>query len=110
MLCTVKALGCACDHLAVRLQIGYVLGDSGRSWLAGFGEKSPEYIWHKPSYNAYIDWSTRGVTVFANWSIEQTDKSYKRLLYGPLAKFDMEGALRNHAFHSWMGDALVCGM
>lgn len=73
------------------LQIGYVLGDSGRSWLAGFGENSPEFIWHKPSYNAYIDWSTRGVSVFANWSIEQTDKSFKTLLYAPLAKFDMEG-------------------
>jgi len=28
--------------------------------------------------------------VFANWSQEQTDGTYKSLLYGPLAKFDME--------------------
>ena len=70
-----------------------MLGDSGRSWMAGFGKNSPQFIWHKPSYNSYIDWSTRGVTVFANWSIEQTTGEYKRLLYAPLAKFEMEGAL-----------------
>ncbi len=28
--------------------------------------------------------------MFANWSQEQTDGTYKTLLYGPLAKFDME--------------------
>lgn len=76
-----------------------MLGDSGRSWLSGYGTNYPPYIWHKPSYNSYIDWSTRGVTVFANWSIEQTDSTYKRLLYAPLAKFDMEGApLQGHLF------------
>ena len=67
-----------------------MLGDSGRSWLAGFGTDYPTFIWHKLSYNSYIDWPTRGVTVFANWSQEQTDGTYKTLLYGPLAKFDME--------------------
>ena len=73
-----------------QFQVNYVLGDSGRSWLAGFGTNYPTYIWHKLSYNSYIDWPTRGVTVFANWSQEQTDGTYKTLLYGPLAKFDME--------------------
>ncbi len=48
---------------AVPLQVNYVLGDSGRSWLAGFGSDYPTYIWHKLSYNSYIDWPTRGVTV-----------------------------------------------
>ena len=67
-----------------------MLGDSGRSWLAGFGKNYPTHIWHKLSYNSYIDWPTRGVTVFANWSQEQTDGTYKTLLNGPLAKFDME--------------------
>ncbi len=49
-----------------RWQVNYVLGDSGRSWLAGFGSDYPTYIWHKLSYNSYIDWPTRGVTVSAN--------------------------------------------
>jgi Glycosyl hydrolase family 9 len=34
-----------------KYQIDYALGDSGRSWLIGFGSDYPEYIWHKLSYN-----------------------------------------------------------
>lgn len=34
-----------------KFQIDYALGDSGRSWLIGFGSDYPDYIWHKLSYN-----------------------------------------------------------
>jgi Glycosyl hydrolase family 9 len=34
-----------------KYQIDYVLGDSGRSWLIGFGDDYPEFLWHKLSYN-----------------------------------------------------------
>ena len=73
-------------------QVNYVLGDSGRSWLAGFGSDFPTFIWHKLSYNSFIDWPTRGITIFSNWSQEQTDGTYKTLLNGPSPKFDMECA------------------
>ena len=32
-----------------QFQINYVLGDGGRSWLAGFGSNYPKYFWHKLS-------------------------------------------------------------
>jgi len=61
------------------------------SWLIGFGDNYPEYIWHKPSYNAAIDWPLRGVTIFANWTAQQTSGSFKQLLTAQASKFDMEG-------------------
>lgn len=36
-------------------QLNYLLGSSGRSWVTGFGENYPMTMWHKPSYNSYID-------------------------------------------------------
>ena len=38
------------------LQVDYILGDSGRSWLIGYGTNYPTMLWHKYSYNSYIDW------------------------------------------------------
>lgn len=40
--------------------MNYILGDSGRSLVVGVGSNYPQYLWHKRSYNAYIDWPTRG--------------------------------------------------
>ncbi|KAI8814843.1 family 9 glycoside hydrolase [Cladochytrium replicatum] len=41
-------------------QINYVLGDNGRSWVVGFGEKYPKLPYHKSSYNSLIDYPLRG--------------------------------------------------
>lgn len=43
-----------------KFQINYLLGSSGRSWVSGFGEKFPTYMWHKASYNSYIDTNMPG--------------------------------------------------
>jgi endoglucanase len=40
-------------------QINYILGDSGRSWMVGFGKGYTQYAWHKPSYNSYLDWDPK---------------------------------------------------
>jgi len=41
-------------------QLNYMLGDCGRSWVVGFGEKSPIRPYHKSSYNSFIDYPLRG--------------------------------------------------
>ncbi|QRV78636.1 endoglucanase [Ceratobasidium sp. AG-Ba] len=41
-------------------QINYMLGDTGRSWVVGFGEGSPVRPYHKSSYNSFIDYPMRG--------------------------------------------------
>ena len=46
--------------------------------------------------NTQLDRRFITLQVFANWSQEQTDGTYKTLLNGPLAKFDMECALFCH--------------
>jgi len=41
-------------------QINYMLGECGRSWIVGFGERSPLRPYHKTSYNSFIDFPMRG--------------------------------------------------
>ncbi|KAI8822167.1 Six-hairpin glycosidase-like protein [Fimicolochytrium jonesii] len=41
-------------------QINYILGDTGRSWLVGFGTNFPKSPYHKSSYNSFIDYPMRG--------------------------------------------------
>ena len=38
------------------VQVDYVLGDCGRSWLVGFGEKYPQYLHQEHSYNSILVW------------------------------------------------------
>jgi hypothetical protein len=40
----------------VGLQVDYVLGDCGRSWMVGFGEKYPQYLHQEHSYNSILVW------------------------------------------------------
>ena len=47
------------DQVCSTAQVNYVLGATGFSWLVGFGENYPDYLWHKPSYNSFIDWPLR---------------------------------------------------
>ncbi len=61
------------------------------SWLVGYGEGFPDRLWHKLSYNSMIDWPLRGVTIYANWTAQQTTGKFKRLLTAQASKFDMEG-------------------
>ncbi|KAK9819681.1 hypothetical protein WJX72_001055 [[Myrmecia] bisecta] len=57
-----------------QLQINYLLGDSGRSWVVGHGSDFPQYIWHKQSYNSYIDWPTRGQLLWMGLDRAPLDK------------------------------------
>ncbi|KAI8815465.1 family 9 glycoside hydrolase [Cladochytrium replicatum] len=43
-------------------QINYILGDCGRSWVVGFGNKFPRLPYHKSSYNSLIDYPLRNRT------------------------------------------------
>lgn len=33
-------------------------GDAGRSWIIGFGNDYPTYVWHKPSYFSLSTWTS----------------------------------------------------
>lgn len=37
-------------------QVDYVLGDCGRSWMVGFGEKYPQYLHQEAAYNSILVW------------------------------------------------------
>lgn len=40
-------------------QVNYYLGDSGRSWMVGYGDyQKGIYVWHKQSYNSILDFDT----------------------------------------------------
>jgi hypothetical protein len=39
----------------------------------------------------YIDWPLRGVTIYANWTAQQTTGKFKQLITAQASKFDMEG-------------------
>lgn len=51
----------------------------------------PDRLWHKPSYNSYIDWPLRGVDIFANWTAQQTTGKFKQFTYLQASKLEMEG-------------------
>lgn len=73
-------------------QINYILGDGGRSWIAGYGTSYPKYYWHKLSYNSYITEPLKGLKVYANLRAQKTDGSIQRRYFVEAAKFDMEGS------------------
>lgn len=57
----------------------------------------PDRLWHKPSYNSYIDWPLRGVDVFANWTAQQTTGKFKQFTYLQASKLEMEGESSPHS-------------
>ena len=57
------------------LQLNFVLGDGGRSWLVGFGTNPPQQSFQKTAWNSYITWFTRGQGVDAQRSDFQVDIS-----------------------------------
>lgn len=79
-----KAYVLALKTFAVQ-QINYILGDCGRSWVVGFGKKSPISAYHKSSYNSYIDFPKRGASL-DDVLYEFTDSATpnRHVLYGAL--------------------------
>ena len=80
------------------MQVDYVLGASGRSWLIGFGSDYPQFVWHKLSYNAYIDWPTRGRSQWMGedrgpWTVDGG-----KPVIVELAKLDIEGSRTHQRF------------
>ncbi|KAK9830768.1 hypothetical protein WJX74_006277 [Apatococcus lobatus] len=76
-------------------QIDYLLGACGRSLVSGFGSGYPTYVWHKYSYNAYIDWPLRGQSSFYGnvrgpWTTPTTGPDGP--IYVQTSKFDLEGS------------------
>jgi hypothetical protein len=68
-----------------RGQIDYMLGDSGRSWLVGFGDNYPLSPYHKSSYNSILHYPMRGLA----WEDQEADFLYssttnEHILYGAL--------------------------
>jgi hypothetical protein len=68
-----------------RGQIDYMLGDSGRSWLVGFGDNYPLSPYHKSSYNSILHYPMRGQA----WEDQEADFLYssttnEHILYGAL--------------------------
>lgn len=66
-------------------QINYALGDSGRSWVVGFGKDSPLSPYHKSSYNSFIDYPMRGEDSWAQGEdFLFSDTRNRFILYGAL--------------------------
>ncbi|BDA42119.1 Endoglucanase B [Coccomyxa sp. Obi] len=66
-------------------QINYMLGDAGRSFVVGFGKNPPSTPFHKWSFNAYIDYPTRGQSYeIQHDDFHNTDRPNQFLAYGAL--------------------------
>jgi hypothetical protein len=79
-------------------QLNYVLGDGGRTYLAGYSKSDIKFYWHKMSYNSYITDTLRGVKVYAGLSSQKTDNRIERRTFVWAAKFDMEGSFSPQRF------------
>ncbi|KAK9867129.1 hypothetical protein WJX84_004718 [Apatococcus fuscideae] len=75
-------------------QLNFVLGDSGRSWLVGFGKNPPQQSFQKTAWNSYITWFTKGQSVDAQRSdFQDTLVANRFIAYGALVggPFDQSG-------------------
>jgi endoglucanase len=64
-------------------QINYMLGDTGRSWVVGFGDGAPVRPYHKSLYNSFIDYPMRGADNGAQGQDFLSSKTVNRfILYG----------------------------
>lgn len=64
-------------------QINYILGDTGVSYVVGFG-KSVTKPYHKSSYNSFIDYPMRGLKSEVQQSDFESDTPQRFILYGGL--------------------------
>lgn len=72
-------------------QMNYVLGAGGRAWLGGW-PNGPTYLWHKYSYNSYIDSPLKGIIVYSDTTAQKTDNTFESFKFSEAAKFDFEGS------------------
>ena len=86
-------------------QLNYILGDGGRSWMVGFGNKSPLLPYHKSSYNAYIDFPLRGqlgnLEIGGDFLMSRTPNrfiAYGALVGGPLENDDYVDNRENYEY------------
>jgi hypothetical protein len=80
-------------------QVDYILGKYASSLMIGVGSDYPKFLWHKWSYNAYIDWPTRGQyqvmsPVIGPWTVSKT----ARPVVVQAAKLDIEGSRNPQRF------------
>jgi hypothetical protein len=105
-----------------QFQVNYVLGASGRSWMVGFGNNYPNYVWSKTSYNSYISFPLRGQMVWLGqdagpWTILKSGYSATNPAIVEAAKLDFEGSFSPQRFILYgamlgaplMDDSLVVG-
>lgn len=77
-------------------QVNYYLGDSGRSWMVGFGDYQKNiFVWHKQSYNSILDYDTRLTEKIlamppGPWASGRVGPGSARVERG---KLDMEGSV-----------------
>lgn len=85
-----------------QFQVNYALGDGGRSWIIGVGNDYPPYVWHKPSYSSYIDWSGRGKYQWMDRATGPWTSPLPPAVVNPVitmyTKFEMEGNYKNQPF------------
>ena len=81
-----------------QFQVNYLLGDSGRSWIVGFGDSNIKdaYVWHKASYNSILDWNPKVMAVkikamprVGPWS---STLKQPQMQFVEKGKLDMEGS------------------
>ncbi|KAG0145768.1 hypothetical protein CROQUDRAFT_107612 [Cronartium quercuum f. sp. fusiforme G11] len=65
-------------------QINYILGDTGLSYVVGFGKNSVKIPYHKSSYNSFIDFPMRGSTNEAQREDFESGTPQRFILYGAL--------------------------
>lgn len=75
-------------------QLNYMLGDSGRSFVVGFGQNPPVRPYHKSSYNSFIDYPLRGEDMDDQEDDFDNSKIPNRfILYGLYLAFSLCNAL-----------------
>jgi hypothetical protein len=71
-------------------QIDYLMGANGKSFIAGFGTLYPMYLLHKASYNSYIFFPQRGLSLtqvskeFMDSKYPQIHTPYGAMVGGPI--------------------------
>lgn len=65
-------------------QINYILGDTGISYVVGFGPNSVKIPYHKSSYNSFIEYPMRGKPFDAQREDFESGTPQRFILYGAL--------------------------
>ena len=68
-------------------QINYILGDSGRSWISGYGTTYPKYYWHKLSCES-LECQNLGLYLYVNWREHSASALNSEVLLGQALLFE----------------------